>query len=257
MKKYAKEFRISTAPQRSPQWYAERAGIPSASGLGFLFDTLKDGITPSAKAKKYLKQLAFERKFKTTYEQFDTKAMADGRYYEDFAKLVYQRETGNELEEAFSFISDWFVATPDAIVWEKSKKPNIIAGGLEARRHTIGKGLLECKVVGDKTFLEFSQESLPIEHELQTQGQLMASGLDWVDYIIVNIKTQAYYIRRVHRNNKLIKRIYDRLHEDLGIPDLDFGDVKRFDDNLLQEYIEGTGIQPPPLENIEKLELPF
>lgn len=241
MKKYAKEFKISTAPQRSPQWYAERAGIPSASGLGFLFDTLKDGITPSAKAKKYLKQLAFERKFKTTYEQFDTKAMADGRYYEDFAKMVYARETGNLVNPATSYISSWFIATPDAHVVEKGGK----------------RGLLECKVVGDKTFLEFSQEDLPIEHELQTQGQLMASGLDWVDYIIVNIKTQAYYIRRVHRNNKLIKRIYERLHEDLGIPNLDFGDVKRFDDSLLQEYIEGTGIQPPPLENIEKLELPF
>lgn len=242
MKKYAKEFTLSTAEQRSPRWYAERAGIPSASGLGFLFDTLKDGRTPSAKAKKYLKQLAFERKFKTVYELFDTKAMADGRYYEDFAKMVYQRETGNIVTTATSYVSSWFVATPDGFVQEAATKK---------------KGLIECKVVGDKTFLEFSQESLPIEHELQTQGQLMASGLDWVDYIIVNIKTRAYYIRRVFRNNKLIKRIYERLHEPLGIPDLDFGDVKRFDDNLLQEYIEGTGIQPPPLDDIEKIDLPF
>lgn len=242
MKKYAKEFRLSTAPQRSPQWYAERAGIPSASGLGFLFDTLKDGITPSAKAKQYLKQLAYEQKFKTNYQLFDTKAMSDGRYYEDFAKGLYQQETGNIVTDATSYVSSWFIATPDKNVTEKLTKK---------------KGVLECKVVGDKTFLEFSQESLPIAHELQTQGQLMASGLDWVDYIIVNIKTQAYYIRRVHRNNKLIKRIYERLHEPLGIPDLDFGDVKRFDENLLQEYIDGVGIVPPSLENIEKIDLPF
>lgn len=156
--------------------------------------------------------------------------------------MVYTRLTGNIVTEATSYVSSWFVATPDGHVTEKATKK---------------KGLLECKVVGDKTFLEFSQESLPIGHELQTQGQLMASGLDWVDYIIVNIKTQAYYIRRVKRNNKLIKRIYERLHEPLGVPDLDFGDVKRFDENLLQEYIEGTGIQPPPLEDIEKINLPF
>lgn len=241
MKKYAKEFRLSTAPQRSPQWYAERAGIPSASGLGLLFDTLRDGITPSSKAKQYLKQLAYERKFKTNYELFDTKAMSDGRYYEDFAKRLYEQETGNKLAEAFSYVSSWFIATPDANVIEKL---------------TNKKGGLECKIVGDKTFLEFSQESLPIAHELQTQGQMMASGWDWVDYIIVNLKTQAYYIRRVFRNNKLIKRIYERLHEDLNIPDLDFGDVKRFDANLLQEYIEGSGLQPPP-EPIEKIIVPF
>lgn len=253
MKKYAKEFRLSTAPQRSPQWYAERAGIPSASGLGLLFDTLRDGITPSSKAKQYLKQLAYERKFKTNYELFDTKAMSDGRYYEDFAKRLYEQETGNKLAEAFSYISSWFIATPDARVQEAVKGKGM-AEGYATQVYTWGG--LECKVVGDKTFLEFSQESLPIAHELQTQGQMMASGWDWVDYIIVNLKTQAYYIRRVHRNNKLIKRIYERLHEDLNIPDLDFGDVKRFDANLLQEYIEGSGLQPPP-EPIEKIIVPF
>ena len=240
MKKYSKEFRLSTAEQRSPIWYKERAGIPSASGLGFLFDTLADGYTPSAKAKAYLKQLAFERRFGVTYEKFDTKAMQDGRFYEDFAKLVYSRETGNKLEPAYSYVSDWFIATPDAIVWEGKTK-----------------GLLECKIVGDKTFLEFMEDDIPVAHTLQTQGQLMASGLDWVDYIIVNLKTRAYYIRRIYRNNKLIKRIYERLHEPLDLPELGGTDFKRFDDNLLTDYIEGSGVASLPPEPDDKIELPF
>ena len=220
MKRYAKEFRLSTAPQRTPLWYKERAGIPSASGLGFLFDTLKDGYSPSAKAKKYLKQLAFERKFGVTFENFVTKAMADGTFFEDFAKMVYVKETGNELTEAFSYVSDWFVATPDANVLEKGKA-----------------GLLECKIVGDATFMALMEEGIPIGHELQTQSQLMASGLDWVDYIVVNLKTRAYFILRVQRNNKLIKRIYDRLHEPLDLPTLKDVGVKQFDDNLLKEFM--------------------
>jgi len=226
MKRYSKEFTLSTEEQRSPGWFKERAGIPSASGLGFLFDTLKDGFTPSAKAKKYLKQLAFEREFGTTFENFQTKAMRDGVFYEDFAKEVYVKETGNTLIEAYSYVSDWFIATPDSNVVEKKTKDT---------------GLLECKIVGDATFMEMIEEGMPIEHELQTQSQLMASGDDWVDYIVVNLKTRAYFIQRVKRNNKLIKRIYERLHEPLDLPTLKDIGVKRFEEGALQEYMgEGS-----------------
>lgn len=239
IKKYAKEFTISTAEQRSERWYAERAGIPSASGLGFLFDVLKDGRTPSAKAKKYLKQIAFERKFKVTWDIYDSKPMQDGRYYEDFAKMIYERETGNKVTPATSYVSSWFVATPDGYVTGESK----------------GKGLIECKIVRDESFMDFIEGDIAIEHELQTQGQLLASGLDWVDYIIVNLKTQAYYIRRVHRNNTLIKRIYERLHEPLDLPKIDFGDVKYFDKSLMQEFIDDRN--SIIVDGDIKLNLPF
>ena len=234
MKKYAKEFRISDAPQRSPKWYAERAGIPSASGLGFLFDTLRDGRTPSAKAKKYLKQLAFERKFGVTFERFQTKPMADGVFFEDFAKMVYMRETSNAVNEAFSYVSDWFIATPDGRVTE----------GLGGAGH---RGLLECKIVGDETFMQMMEEGVPIDHELQTQSQLMASGYDWVDYIVVNLKTRNYFIIRVKRNNALIKRIYERLHEPLDLPELKDVGVKQFDENLLHDFMGENHLQEQDL----------
>lgn len=222
MKRYSKEFRISTAPQRSPEWYAERAGIPGASGLGFLFDTLKDGYTPSAKAKKYLKQLAFERKFGVTFENFVTKPMADGIFFEDFAKMVYVKETGNILTVETSSVSPWFVATPDAGVFDITIKKN---------------GGLECKIVGDATFMTLMEEGFSIGHELQTQGQMMARGWDWVDYIVVNLKTRAYFILRVKRNEKLINRIYERLHQPLDLPVLQDVGVKQFDENMLKEFM--------------------
>jgi predicted phage-related endonuclease len=244
MKKYAKEFRMSTAPQRSPQWYKERAGIPSASGLGALFDTLRDGRTPSAKSKAYRKQLAFERKFGVTYDRFKNQAMRDGITYEDFAKLVYERETGNKITEAFSYISGWFVATPDAHVQEVE-----LINGVEI----LGKkGLLECKIVGDETFMQMMEEGAPLDHDLQTQGQLMASGLDWVDYIVVNLKTKHYFILHITRKNKLIKRIYERLHEPLDLPELRDIGVKQFDDRLLHEYMGGSSVidSPEPIKDL-------
>lgn len=221
---YSKEFTLSTAPQRSAEWYKERAGKPSASMLAELFETKRDG-TPTAKSKEYLKKLAFERRFGVTYNSFQTKAMADGVYFEDFAKLVYQKDTGNKLSEAFSYISDWFVATPDANV-------------VEAK--TLRKGLLECKVVGDNTFMDIMENGIPHKHELQVQGQMMASGVDWVDYIVVNLKTQHYIIIRIKRNDELIKQIYERLHEPLDLPELSDLGVKSFDPELLTQYMNNN-----------------
>ncbi len=232
MKKYAREFYISEAPQRSPQWFAERCGKPSSSGLAYLFDTLKDGYTPSSKAKNYLKQLAYERKFGTTFEIYQTKPMADGVFFEDFAKMVYERDTGNILSVVTSFVSDWFVSTPDARVFD-----------VKLRKY----GGLECKVVGDKTFMTMMEEGAPIEHERQTQSQMMASGWDWVDYIVVNIKTKHYFIQRVHRNNKLIKQIYERLHEPLNLPELKDVGVKKFEDDLLQDFMSSNHLKESDL----------
>ncbi len=233
MKRYATEFRISDAPQRSPQWFKEKIGIPSASGLGFLFDTLKDGYTPSAKSKNYRKQLAYERKFGVPFEMFQTKAMADGTFFEDFAKEVYAKETGNILSEAFSYVSDWFVATPDGRVHDKNAR--------------VKHGGLECKIVGDKTFMQMMEEGVPISHELQTQGQMMATGWDWVDYIVMNLKTRAYFVIRVKRNEKLINRIYERLHEPLNLPELKDVGVKRFDENMLQAFMGDNSLKESDL----------
>lgn len=234
MKKWAKDFKVSNAPQRSERWYKERAGIPSASALGNLFDTKADG-TPSAKSKEYRKELAFERAFNTTFKRFDTKAMQDGRFYEDFAKRMYQKDTGKELLEAFSYISDYFVATPDALIKGE-------------------KGLLECKVVGDGTFLDIIENGIPLAHELQVQGQMLTTGYDWVDYIVVNLKTRAYMTIRVERNNKIIKRIYERLHEPLDLPKIDTIKVKRFDQAELTDYM---GENPTPEEQNIIEHMPF
>lgn len=217
--KYSKEFRLSTSIQRSPEWYKERAGLPSASGLGALLDRLKNG-EPSAKSRDYRRQLAFERKFGVNYSQFQTKAMSDGIFYEDFAKKIYQKETGHKISEAFSYISDWFVATPDA---------------------TVGPdGLLECKVVGDDTFMSIIEDGVPRAHMLQMQGQLLASGKDWVDYKAVNIKTKSYILLTVSRDEDLIQEIYDRLHEPLDLPELksDHLRVAGFNDKDLDSWYD-------------------
>lgn len=228
-KKYAREFVDSPHPQRSRDWYSERAGVPSASGLGALLETLKNG-QPSARSKEYRKQLAFERLFNTTFERFQTKAMADGVFFEEFARLLYAKDKGTTVNLATSYVSDWFVATPDGEIGQD--------------------GLLECKVVGDGTFIDIIESGIPSEHFLQIQGQLLATGRDWADYIAVNIKTKAYVIHRVERHDETIQMIYDRLHEPLDLPDLKAEQVKRFDEAVLTDWLE-----PKQSETI--INLPF
>lgn len=227
-----KDFYISAAPQRSPEWFSERAGKPSASRLGALMDTLKSGA-PSQKQKDYLMELAYERVFGVNFDHYVNDAMRDGLYFEDLARQLYTRDTGNEVKVATSYVSDWFVATPDGLV--------------------DTDGLLECKVVRDNTFLSILENGQPREHYLQCQGQLMATGRKWVDYIAVNIKTKAYIVMRVERDKDTIKGIYDRLHEELELPELDTSHIKRFDDKTLQSYMNSMADD----NNINDNNLPF
>jgi hypothetical protein len=76
---------------------------------------------------------------------------------------------------------------------------------------------------------------------------MMATGWDWVDYIVVNLKTRAYFIQRVYRNNKLISRIYERLHEPLNLPTLKDVGVKKFDETLLAEFMGDNSLKEQDL----------
>ena len=212
-----KDFTKSENGQRTHDWYAERVGVPSASNLGAFLDTLKNG-QPSARNREYRKQLAFERRFNTRFEKFSTKAMSEGIFYEDFARRLYSEEAKVEVQEETSYISDYFIATPDGAIGQA--------------------GLLECKVVGDSTFIDIIENGVPKDHYLQMQGQLMATGREWVDYIAVNIKTRAYIIIRVERDSETIQMIYDKLHEPLDLPDLPAEQVKRFTAETLDEWLE-------------------
>lgn len=235
MKYSNKDFTVSKHPQRTAGWYAERAGIPSASKLGDLFDTLKNG-TPSAKSKEYRKQLAFERAFETTFDTFQTKAMADGVFFEDFAKQLYIEYSGNTLTENGSYVSPWLIVTPDALVDEKGDS-----------------GVLECKVVGDNTFMDVLENGVPSNHAWQLQAQLLATGFMWADYIVVNIKTRAYVVKRVSRDEAMIQEIYDRLHEELELPDISAAGVKRFTEDEVRNYIGDTPLE----QGVAAVDLPF
>lgn len=231
-KKYAKDFKQSTYQQRTDGWYKERVGKPSASRLGDFMNYTKAGLA-GYKRKEYMRQLAFERLFNTNFMVFESQAMRDGVFYEDFAKQLYTRETKTEVKGVNSFISDYFVATPDGLV---------------------GDGLLECKVVGDGTFAEYLVDGVKQDHALQVQGQLLATGRDWCDYVIVNLKTRAYAIHRLYRDNNMIQMIYDKLHEPLELPELDNKLAKRFDSQLVVDYLAGKNSEE--VKRVE-IDLPF
>lgn len=209
------KFIQSTAEQRSPEWFAERAGKSTASRLSDLMDTLKNG-NPSQKQKDYLLQLAFERKYNTVFEFFETSAMREGVYFEDFAKEQFAKsmremfsKEGLELQIADSnaWVSDLFVASPDGL----------IVSIKEGAEHVVG--IVEIKILGDKSYSNVVQSGIPTKYLWQMQGQMLATNTPYGYFIAMHIKTRKFTVIRVERNQDMIDRIIERV-SNLVLPEL-------------------------------------
>ncbi len=92
-------MRIIDAAQRSPEWFAARCGLLTASKakeLGFL----KDGKTPTAARRDLLMQLVCERLTGQPQEDsFTNAAMQRGADLEPVARRAYEAASGNLVQE--------------------------------------------------------------------------------------------------------------------------------------------------------------
>lgn len=115
-------------------------------------------------------------------------------------------------------MSDYFAASPDRVV--------------NTDKDT---GLLEIKVMRDNSYLQTLSNGVPAEYYLQIQGQLLATGFDWCDFVAMNLKTHSFKIIRVERDEEKIAEIYARLTEDYEIPEMT-AEVQEFDPAKIEEY---------------------
>ncbi len=175
------QFEYLGAPQRSPEWLAVKRGKIGASRLEdwLAVSKAKNGTGKPLKARlDYEKELMFERQFGVSFQTFVTDAMQDGIDFEDFARKQYEQITGERCEEVGCWYNDYFVASPDR---KLQGKP---AG-------------IEIKIVKDNTFTEVLMNGVPPKHWKQIQGQLMATGWEYVDYVCVNFNSKKIVIVRV------------------------------------------------------------
>lgn len=223
--KTAKGFTYSDAPQRSPEWVANRHAKVTASRLGDWLAVGKNG-KPLKRRSDYETELAYERQFGVSYQKFVTKAMQDGIDYEDALAAAYGSAMGVPVEKCGFFYNDRFGASPDRLAGDD--------------------GLIECKVLGDSSFADVLTNGVPTDYQLQIQGQLWATGRKWCDFVAGNLNTSKFKVIRVLPDTETIERIRDSL------ADLD-NIVSEFDTEQLYDFTntpQNTTTQPTTEEVI-------
>lgn len=182
----------ATIQQGSPEWFAARCGKATASRFSDVLAKLKSG-GESASRKNYRARLVVERLTGKPLETFSNAAMQQGVEREPLARMAYEAETGNLVEEVgfFQHPAMDAGASPDGLV--------------------NADGMLEIKCPQLATHLEYlNLPAEPAEYTAQIQGQLWICGRDWTDFVSFNPDFPEHLqliVRRIHRDDAYIAKL--------------------------------------------------
>ena len=150
--------------QGTPEWFALKAGVPSASNFDKIVTT--KGIR-SKSAEKYLYQLAGERITGIREEGYQNAAMLRGIEMEQEAVNLYELARGVETEKVgIIYLNEQktVLCSPDRLIQGKSM------------------GLLEVKCPLIQTHVGYLVNGkLDTEYFQQVQGQMYVTGAEWCD----------------------------------------------------------------------------
>lgn len=179
---------ISEHAQNTPEWMAERAGIPTASNFDKIVTTKGE---PSKQVEKYIFELAGERLLGYKPESYTNSAMQRGIELEPEAKALYSFLRGVNLEDV-------------GLCWKDEKK---LAGASPDGLLGNGKGIIEVKCPILTTFVEYMlKDKIITDYFQQVQGQLWVTDREYCDLM-------AYYpglepiIKRVERDEVFICKL--------------------------------------------------
>ena len=199
--------------QRSPEWYAVKRGIPSASNFSAILASGRGGGVSKTRLT-YLRKLAGERITGQTAEDFTNAAMDRGRAMEAEARHLYAFTSEGEIRTVGFGKNHGAGASPDALVGED--------------------GLLEIKTARPDLLIGIIEDGrVPSEHVAQLQGNLWVFEREWID-LRIYYAGMPEFPARVPRD--------DRYIDDTLAPG-----VRRFNDELeeLVERIAGGRVPAP------------
>ena len=179
--------------QGTPEWFAARCGIPSASN----FDKIVTSAgAPSKQAEKYMYQLAAERVTGRTEESYNNAAMERGKEMETEARSLYELIKDAKVEQV-------------GVCYPNEKK--LIACSPDGLVGT--DGLIEIKCPMAYASVEYILNGkLPTDYVQQVQGQMLVTGRKWVDFV-------SYYpglkpmVVRVDRDERFLLALDGTLKE--------------------------------------------
>lgn len=152
--------------QRSPEWFAARAGKVTASRVADVMAKTKSG--PAASRKNYMAELLCQRLTGVCDESgFSSNAMQRGEELEPVARSAYEINAGVMVEECGLIVHpdiEHFGASPDALVGSD--------------------GLLEIKCPNTATHIDFLRSGVPDgRYQWQMLAQMSCTGRNWCDFV--------------------------------------------------------------------------
>lgn len=163
-------FTICDAPQRSPEWFAARAGLLTGSKAYLVSDFLKSG-KESAARRDYRLQLVCER--------LTGKPQEDG---EGFVNAAMQR--GIELEPAA--FAAYEALTGSVAVRSGFLRHTSLLAGCSLDGHVDNfKGIVEIKCPKSATHLGYwrGRGEVPEDYIPQITHNLWITGAEWCDFL--------------------------------------------------------------------------
>jgi hypothetical protein len=211
--------RIIECVQGEPEWFAARAGLPTASEFATVMAKGRDG-GQSVTRKTYMYKLAGEILTGEPMESYSNAHMERGRIMEDEARDWYAFDRNIEPQRVGFIVNDAMHAgcSPDSLIGSD--------GGLEIKS--------ACAHVQIE---RLTRNDLPPEHKAQVQGSLWVSGREWWDFVSYCPKLPPLCVR-VPRDNGYIATLA--------------GTVKQFNEELaeLVEKIRRYGQPTTPLSDL-------
>jgi hypothetical protein len=189
------DLQIINCEQGSPEWFAARAGIPTASEFATVMAKGKGGADSKTR-RTYMLKLIGERLTGQPMESFSNVHMERGKAMEDEARDLYAMVSGNDPQPVGFMRRGEAGASPDSLI--------------------DTDGLLEVKTKLPHLQIEvLLAKRLPPEHVAQVQGQLWISGRSWLDFVSYWPGLPLFTVR-VQRDETYIATIKTEVDDFLG-----------------------------------------
>lgn len=183
--------------QRSEGWFAARKGKVTASRIGDILATIRNGNW-AASRKHYAAQLVTERLSDKDPEPFTNEYIEWGIAQEASAKEAYTQATGSAVEDV-GFVDHPTIgmagASPDGLVGED--------------------GLIEIKCPTTATHIEtLLGADVKEQYRLQMLWQMACTGRKWCDFVSFDPRLPdalQLHIQRFERDNREIADIEEHV----------------------------------------------
>jgi len=191
---------MSDNPNQQAAWLLERVGFVTASQFKHLLPGKKGGYLAARDTYKW--QLITERLTGRTTEHYVNQAMQWGIDQEGFARDVFARFTGMEID-LVGFI----------------KHPILMAGASPDGVLDEGNRLVELKCPTTQTHLQTIMDGMDPMHMAQLQGQMWLTGTKCNYFVSYDPRLPAsmeLYIQQINRDQAYIDTLEAEVRKFLG-----------------------------------------